>query len=342
MLVCLGQLLLLLVDIVMASEDQFNSGIFRINPDKIDTKLDGYNIRTFEKISPRMCFDKCLRRPKCHSYNYNRHILRCELNFRPERVSVDDFHNEVGFVYVKVDHYRGDPMYDTCLGNPCKSGEICENKKDAGGVVCVKDQEGDLVCRSSPCENKGICAEVAGGFKCKCPDGYTGDTCSTRDKNKEDCKRSTNGFEYKGMINTTINHRTCQRWDSDTPHGHSFNNLNAENYCRNPDNEPKPWCYTTDLDKRWEICDIPFCTTPAQECVSSLYGEDYFGTVRQTKNGIPCQKWSDLTPHSHSYDSKLKDQDDYCRNPAAPGDKFPWCYTIDPDIRSDICDIPRC
>ncbi|VDI01937.1 plasminogen [Mytilus galloprovincialis] len=394
----------------MASYDQFNSGIFRINPDKINTKLDGYNIRTFEKISPKMCFDKCLRRPKCHSYNYNRHILRCELNFRPKYVSVDDFHNEVGFVYVEVGHYRGDPMYDTCLGNPCKSGEICENKKDAGGVVCVKDQEGkdyfgtvsttksgktcqawskqephkhgfwamndesnycrnldgeqapwcyttdsetryemcdipfcrNLACRSSPCENKGICAEVAGGFKCKCPCGYTGDTCSTRDKNKEDCKRSTNGFEYKGMINTTISHRTCQRWDSDTPHGHSFNNLNAENYCRNPDNEPKPWCYTTDPDKRWEICDIPFCTTPAQECVSSLYGEDYFGTVRQTKNGIPCQKWSDLTPHSHSYDSKLKDQDDYCRNPAAPGDKFPWCYTIDPDIRSDICDIPRC
>lgn len=107
MLVFLGQLLLLLVDIVMASEDQFNSGIFRINPDKIDTKLDGYNIRTFEKISPRMCFDKCLRRPKCHSYNYNRHILRCELNFRPKCVSGIDFHNEVGFVYVDVGHYRG-------------------------------------------------------------------------------------------------------------------------------------------------------------------------------------------------------------------------------------------
>lgn len=62
------------------------------------------------------------------------------------------------------------------------------------------------------------------------------------------------------MINTTISNRTCQRWDSDTPHGHNFNNLNAENYCRNPDNEPEPWCYTTDPNKRWEICDIPFCS----------------------------------------------------------------------------------
>ncbi|CAC5408518.1 unnamed protein product [Mytilus coruscus] len=129
-----------------------------MNPDKVDTKLDGFNIRTFEKISPRVCFNKCIRRPKCHSYNYNRHILRFELNFRPECVSVDDFHNEVGFVYVEVDHYRGlsinlsssfvndykkedtDSMYDICLGNPCKPGEICENKKD-GGVVYVKDQE---------------------------------------------------------------------------------------------------------------------------------------------------------------------------------------------------------
>lgn len=88
------------------------------------------------------------------------------------------------------------------------------------------------------------------------------------------------------------------------------------------------------------VCHIP--ATPAQECVSSLYGDDYFGTVHQTKNGIPCQTWSELTPHSHSYNTKLKDQDDYCRNPTAPGDKFPWCYTIDPDIRWDFCDIPRC
>lgn len=35
-------------------------------------------------------------------------------------------------------HYQN-PMYDTCLGNPYKYGEICESKKDEG-VVCVKDQ----------------------------------------------------------------------------------------------------------------------------------------------------------------------------------------------------------
>ena len=32
------------------------------------------------------------------------------------------------------------------------------------------------------------------------------------------------------------------------------------NYCRNPDDEPEPWCYTTDSDKRWEYCGIPKCS----------------------------------------------------------------------------------
>lgn len=47
-------------------------------------------------------------------------------------------------------------------------------------------------------------------------------------------------------------------WASDSPHDHSLNNL-PENYCRNPDNEPAPWCYTTDPNKRWDFCDIPYC-----------------------------------------------------------------------------------
>ena len=32
-----------------------------------------------------------------------------------------------------------------------------------------------------------------------------------------------------------------------------------KNYCRNPDNERMPWCYTTDADTRWEYCKVPSC-----------------------------------------------------------------------------------
>ena len=31
------------------------------------------------------------------------------------------------------------------------------------------------------------------------------------------------------------------------------------NYCRNPDNEKMPWCYTTDPEVRWDYCQIPTC-----------------------------------------------------------------------------------
>ena len=34
----------------------------------------------------------------------------------------------------------------------------------------------------------------------------------------------------------------------------------TSNYCRNPDGELGPWCYTTDSKKRWEYCGIPKCS----------------------------------------------------------------------------------
>ncbi|CAC5415712.1 unnamed protein product [Mytilus coruscus] len=140
MIFSLGQLLIPLADLLVIAAAECKSGIWIMNPDKMNTRLTGYKIRTFDNIPPRICFDKCIRRPRCHSYNYNRHILRCELNYKPKPGFVEHFHNEVGFVYVDVDHYRGDPMYDTCLGNPCKSGEVYETKKDRS-VFCIKDQE---------------------------------------------------------------------------------------------------------------------------------------------------------------------------------------------------------
>ena len=32
------------------------------------------------------------------------------------------------------------------------------------------------------------------------------------------------------------------------------------NYCRNPDGEAQPWCYTVDPNSRWEFCSIPLCS----------------------------------------------------------------------------------
>ncbi|VDI35362.1 Hypothetical predicted protein [Mytilus galloprovincialis] len=120
------------------SAEQCTSETFRINPDKRDVKLRGFTYRTFEKISPRACFQKCIRRKRCHSYNYNRASLRCELNLKSMCVSDGNFQIETGYVYVEINHYRGDPLFDPCVGNQCAEGEVCDslqNKK----VVCLMD-----------------------------------------------------------------------------------------------------------------------------------------------------------------------------------------------------------
>ena len=65
--------------------------------------------------------------------------------------------------------------------------------------------------------------------------------------------------------------RTCQAWVAQTPHKHTRHRDDmfhfdgsakaAKNYCRDPDTEGKPWCYTMDRNKRWEHCDVPICTS---------------------------------------------------------------------------------
>lgn len=73
--------------------------------------------------------------------------------------------------------------------------------------------------------------------------------------------------DYRGTISVTSTGLACQPWASQTPHSHS-NTPEARptsgldsNYCRNPDGEPRAWCYTQDPNVRWELCNVPTCDT---------------------------------------------------------------------------------
>uniref|UniRef100_A0A3B4C1E6 Plasminogen n=1 Tax=Pygocentrus nattereri TaxID=42514 RepID=A0A3B4C1E6_PYGNA len=194
---------------------------------------------------------------------------------------------------------------------------------------------------------------------CRNPDGDKGGPwCYTMDEGKrwEHCDVQDlecmycSGESYRGKVSTTESGLTCQRWDSQKPHNHGYipsvlpEKYLEENYCRNPDGEPKPWCFTESPAKRWEFCSIPRCTTPPPTVVPQLDcftgdGSLYRGTVAVTESGKTCQTWSSQSPQKHSrtpdnYPCKGLDEN-FCRNP--DNERRPWCYTTDPQTRWEYC-----
>ncbi|ETE65922.1 Hepatocyte growth factor, partial [Ophiophagus hannah] len=178
-----------------------------------------------------------------------------------------------------------------------------------------------------------------------------------------------NGEGYRGPMDHTETGKECQRWDLQRPHRHPFRPEKYpdkgfdDNYCRNPDGKPRPWCYTLDPNTPWEFCSIKTCGQ----------GEGYRGTVNTIWSGIECQRWDSQVPHQHNFtreNFKCKDlRENYCRNPDGaevpwhlpiykdldiskvkknycrnPDDDAhgPWCYTSNPKMPWDYCRISRC
>ena len=84
-----------------------------------------------------------------------------------------------------------------------------------------------------------------------------------------ECRMTSKGAEYRGSQTHTVSYRSCQRWDFQTPHGHTFrhgwmfadgNTTAAGNQCRNPGGvRDRPWCMTNDPAVTWEYCNVPLC-----------------------------------------------------------------------------------
>ncbi|CAG2200764.1 unnamed protein product [Mytilus edulis] len=98
----------------------------------------GFTYHSFDHMSPRACFKECIRRPRCFSYNYNKVHFTCEINLKPDSDSLVYFLNVVGYIYVVIQHHRGNPLFDPCIGHPCSTDEVCESLKN-NKTVCVKD-----------------------------------------------------------------------------------------------------------------------------------------------------------------------------------------------------------
>ena len=86
-----------------------------------------------------------------------------------------------------------------------------------------------------------------------------------------------------------------------------------------------------------------------KECRYTPHGTAYMGTRSHTNTYKACQRWDSQFPHAHGYytdedfpDLTMTEAENYCRNPDDQETGGPWCYTMDPTVRWEYCDIPFC
>ncbi|NP_999407.1 coagulation factor XII precursor [Sus scrofa] len=125
------------------------------------------------------------------------------------------------------------------------------------------------VCSTNPCLNGGSCLQTEGHRLCRCPTGYAGRLCDV--DLKERCY-SDRGLSYRGMAQTTLSGAPCQPWASEA----TYWNMTAEQalnwglgdhaFCRNPDNDTRPWCFVWRGDQlSWQYCRLARCQAPIGE-----------------------------------------------------------------------------
>ncbi len=85
------------------------------------------------------------------------------------------------------------------------------------------------------------------------------------------------------------------------------------------------------------------CDAGAGECYTDRNGTDYRGAVSTTKSGRTCQAWAAQSPQQHTMTHRNFPDDglgghNHCRNPGRM-QPAPWCYTTDPALRYEACDV---
>uniref|UniRef100_A0A4W3GEY2 Macrophage stimulating 1 n=1 Tax=Callorhinchus milii TaxID=7868 RepID=A0A4W3GEY2_CALMI len=292
------------------------------------------------------CAIRCTDDLRCRAFNYNLQAKDCQILSSTSQMEGTERHK-----HIHIDLYEKKAYVRECIVN---------NGATYRGTVSVT--QSGKTCQEwiSNFPEKGLDMNY-----CRNPDNdVNGPWCYTTDwttrieacgikRCENDICVLCNGEDYNGFVDRTESGRECQRWDLNSPHRHNYQpdkyrDMNLDdNYCRNPDGSPQPWCFTTDPNVEREFCNIQRCGKSSEkkdECFKR-HGIGYRGTVNKTTSGTPCQPWNSQVPHQHqltpeNYPCKGLEEN-YCRNP--DGSEAPWCFTSDPDVRHAFClQIDRC
>lgn len=127
------------------------------------------------------------------------------------------------------------------------------------------------VCEPNPCSNGGKCIKDGNNFDCVCTEGFSGRFCKV---GPDDCYLD-DGESYRGNVSETDDGDDCLHWNSHFILAHGVNpfksfedqdGLGPHNFCRNPDGEPKPWCFFRRGRRLlWDYCDVMPCIKPTTD-----------------------------------------------------------------------------
>uniref|UniRef100_A0A8D0EDJ0 HGF activator n=1 Tax=Salvator merianae TaxID=96440 RepID=A0A8D0EDJ0_SALMN len=123
-------------------------------------------------------------------------------------------------------------------------------------------------CNINPCLHGSPCRKIPSlnSTVCYCKAAFTGKYC---DIVPSHLCFSGNGTDYRGITKKTVSGYDCLPWNSDFLHQELHDDfvknplqlgLGPHAYCRNPDDDEKPWCYTVEENSlSWEYCNISVC-----------------------------------------------------------------------------------
>ncbi|KAK8762285.1 hypothetical protein V5799_026449 [Amblyomma americanum] len=207
----------------------------------VNTSHGEYRCDCFTGFSGRNCsdFDPCLLKPSACLHNGV-----CQSNASHT------------FTCLCVDGYYGKTchQYDPCFSSPCRHGARCLNESDVKFTCqCLPGYAGDFCeknindCLSSPCMNRGECADGINGFTCHCPQGFGGPLCELRDYCPEEIQQTDKGaFHWQsvahgstakvecpyGAYNPTSEHKHARRRCRLLPNGQTGWMKVSAQHCR--------------------------------------------------------------------------------------------------------------